>query len=181
MHSSATVRTFSITFLFVLCLSMPALGQLNITSDSVEGFGPADFHRLEAEAKGRAWLDRSVFDAFRETTDLVCTQTNYDVRFHDIYIRVDDNTETLHGCVKFVAAATEPSVNQVQVDLTYNMTVDSIVSPAGSLTYTRDGDVVVVTADEIIDIGPEAGEHGGGVPGDTADVPGSGHQAWLCG
>ena len=83
------------------------------------------------------------------------TQTNYDVRFYDIDLRVDDTTEILTGVVKFIADAAEPLVTQVEVDLYSNMTIDSIVNGAASLTFSRAGNVVTVNLDKAYALGEQ--------------------------
>ena len=75
------------------------------------------------------------------------TQTNYDVTFYDIDIRVDDTTETLFGSVGIFALAVEDGVSEVQVDLDYRIIVDSVVGPGGALAYSREGDYLIVTLD----------------------------------
>ncbi|PWB72806.1 hypothetical protein C3F09_06040 [candidate division GN15 bacterium] len=105
-------------------------------------------HRQMAEAKSRALYDQRYVDRIVSASAAANTQTNYDVKFYDIHLRVNDTTSILYGAVKMVAEATEPGVSQVQVDLFDNMVIDSIVSPAGALTYTRASNMVTVTLDK---------------------------------
>ncbi len=105
---------------------------------------PAERHQKMWEAKARTLADRQYSQQLAAQAPLVNTQTNYDVKFYDIYIRVNDTTNVLYGAVRMVAASTQPGVNAVQVDFFDNMAVDSIVAPSGQLSYTRASNVVTV-------------------------------------
>ncbi len=109
---------------------------------------PTQIHEKLWEGKARSILDQEFSSRLKSAEVGASTQTNYDVLFYDIDIRVNDTTEILYGVVKFVAEAVDPSVSQVQVDFYYNMIVDSIVNPSGVNSYTRSGDVVTVTLDK---------------------------------
>ncbi|MDF1543816.1 MAG: M1 family aminopeptidase [bacterium] len=109
---------------------------------------PSQIHEKLWEGKARSLLDQEFTRSLKSSETAANTQTNYDVLFYDINIRVDDTTENLYGVVKFVATAVDPSVSQVEVDFQSNMTVDSIVNPTGTNSYTRSGNVVTVTLDK---------------------------------
>jgi len=115
---------------------------------------PSQIHQRLWESKVRAQTDREFFRGLA-SAEGASTQANYDVRFYDIFIRVNDTTEIIYGRVKFVADAAQPSVSAVEVDFAANMTVDSIVAPSGPLTYSRSGDVVTVNLDSTYRVGEE--------------------------
>jgi len=116
---------------------------------------PSELHRFLSEGKSRAAADRGFAEKFFAQSQRENTQTNYDVKVYDIGLRVDDTTHTLFGRVKFVADATIDGVTAVQVDLLDNMPIDSIVSPAGQLTYARADNVVTVTLDQAYNTGEQ--------------------------
>ena len=141
--------TLAATFL-VTAAATVAQSADNVNWDSAPAW---QIHREMAEAKSRVMFDRQYIDRIVSARAAVNTQTNYDVLFYDVFIRVNDTTQILYGVVKLSAKATEPSVSQVQIDLFDNMVIDSIVSPAGALTYNRAANVVTVTLDKAYNTG----------------------------
>ena len=86
----------------------------------------------------------------------VNTQTNYDIEFYDVFIRVNDTTEILYGSVRFVGKAVDASVSEIQVDLFSTMNVDSIVDNTyGPLAYSELGNVVTITLDHVYSAGEQ--------------------------
>ncbi len=84
-------------------------------------------------------------------------QADYDVLWYDIKMKAVDIDESisdsLYGAVTFHAAAVVDGLTQVPVDLIDENPIDSIVSPAGTLTYTRADDVVTVFLDRTYSLG----------------------------
>ncbi len=112
-------------------------------------------HQKMAEGKMAAYLNKQRALALAAAEALENTQTNYDVLFYDIYIRVNDTTEIIYGKVTFVALAAQSGVGEVQIDFFDNMTIDSIVAPSGPLSYSRANNVVTVTLDAIYNAGQQ--------------------------
>jgi aminopeptidase N len=110
-----------------------------------EKIPPSVIHQKMWEAKVAAHKEQQRLRALVAAEGMVNTQTNYDVLFYDIYIRVNDTTEIIYGKVTLVAQAAEDGVSQIQVDFFDNMTIDSIVAPSGALSYSRANNVVTVT------------------------------------
>ncbi len=153
-NSTALKTTVFTIWLITLCsglIAAQALPKNGLQTD----VSPSDIHRFLSEGKQRAMADRLFADKFLDRRGPASTQTNYDVLFYDVFIRVDDTTETLHGRVTFVALATEDGVSEVQVDFHADMSVDSLVGPTGYLAYSRDGDVVTVVLDGIYNEGEQ--------------------------
>ena len=140
-----------------------AFGQTDGVS-SADEINPSEIHRVLGEAKASA-LDRSrrmqSVAAARPEGD----QTNYDVTWYDITIRVNDTTEILYGVVTFIAKATVNGVAAIDFNFYNGMSVDQIIAPSGLLTFTRTGDFVTVNLGQSYDIGEEF----------TFDVHYSGH------
>ncbi|HUV31323.1 MAG TPA: M1 family aminopeptidase [Acidobacteriota bacterium] len=150
-----TAIFLGLTLVFCIVLSSPIVVAQRLDSDSDTPLTPSQMHEVLGRQKAEA-LDRTrrvLSEA--ATAAAASTQTNYDVLRYDIYIRVDDTLEILHGAVGFVARATESAVSEVEVDLFSDMAVDSIVSLAGVLGYGRTGDVITVVLDRSYDIDEE--------------------------
>lgn len=140
----------------VICL-LTAQFALPATDDNIDWSKatPAERHQKMWEAKARTFADRQYTQQLAAQAPMVNTQTNYDVKFYDIYIRVNDTTNVLYGAVRIEAAAAQPGVNAVQVDFFDNMSVDSIVAPSGPLAYTRASNVVTVTLSQTYNQGDQ--------------------------
>jgi hypothetical protein len=146
-----------------------------------DSLSPSELHQLMGESKAQALARaRRVAQVAMPTggVDL----TNYDVGFYDISIRVDDTTEVLYGRVRLMADITFRGVEEVAVCFFDNMLVDSIVSPAGELSYTREGNAVTITLDRLYDFGEQVDfdfwYHGhpieGGLQSFSFDITGDG-------
>ncbi len=120
-----------------------------------DGLSPAQIHQIMWESKVSGRMDREFTRTLAARESIENTQTNYDVLFYDIFIRVNDTTKVIYGVVTMVARATEAGVGLVQIDFHQNMLIDSIVAPSGVLGYTRSGDVVTVTLDGTYDAGQQ--------------------------
>lgn len=149
--SRITLTIFSLFFLLTSSLTADVSDE-QIDWDNAP---PSQIHQRLWEAKALAHMDKQFARSLVVREGLENTQTNYDVLFHDIFIRVDDTTEIIYGRVKFVALAAEDGVTEVQVDFYDNMTIDSIVSPSGALSYSRSNNVVTVTLDLTHDTGEQ--------------------------
>ncbi|MBI5267795.1 MAG: M1 family metallopeptidase [candidate division Zixibacteria bacterium] len=114
---------------------------------------PAEFHQEMWKYKARALAARK--GAMESAALGAVSQTDFDVRFHDIYIRVNDTTQVLYGRVLMVADATVDGLSQVQIDFYSNMTIDSIVAPSGTLAYSRAGNVVTITLGQTYNTGQQ--------------------------
>ena len=143
-------RSVSSAALVTLLVSLVVLVSSVIADDPeplvIDGMTPSDIHRIMGEMKASA-LDRSRRMQMASAEQPQADQTNYDVKWYDISIRVNDTTEVLYGTVAFVAEATVNGVNQVEVDFHSGMTIDGIQGSSGSLTYTRAGNNVTITLD----------------------------------
>jgi aminopeptidase N len=116
---------------------------------------PAQIHQKMWESKSRSLADQQHTRELMAQSPMVNTQTNYDMKFYDIYIRVNDTTKILYGKVGFVATATQDAVTDVQVDFFDNMFVDSIVAPSGALVYSRLSNMVTITLDHAYNTGDQ--------------------------
>ncbi len=136
--------------LLILASSVLAGG---LTDNLPDGLTPSGLHQIlgeqKAEALGRARSAR----ALAASKTPAANQTEFDVLWYDITIRVDDTTEVLHGVVTIRANAVVDGVTEVEIDYCETMTVEGIVGSSGALGYFRSGDVVTVTLDRTYDAG----------------------------
>jgi len=146
------VPTLTLLITVILCPTSVSAEHL-FDIDGVQ-MTPSQLHEIMAKGKAEA-LQRSRDAGRLSASAAASTQTNYDVLFYDIFIRVNDTTEILYGSVGFVAKAAEPGVSEVEVDFYSGMSIDSIVSPAGILSYSRAGSVVTVVLDGTYDTDEE--------------------------
>ncbi|HOP07193.1 MAG TPA: M1 family metallopeptidase [candidate division Zixibacteria bacterium] len=135
--------------LISLLWSSVAAGNEPLVADDEQQMSPAEMHRYLGAAKASALSERRVASQLATGGRLDGTQINYDMKFYDIAIRIDDTAEVLYGRIGFTAAAAASEVTQIQIDLQADMVADSIVAPSGPLGFYRDGDIVVVQLDRL--------------------------------
>ncbi len=112
-------------------------------------------HQKLWEGKVSAALDKEFVRQLAARAPVENTQTNYDVLFYDVNIRVNDTTEIIYGIVKMVAAATIDGVAEVQVDFHDGMILDSIQASSGPLVFSRLDNVVTVSLDAVRNSGEQ--------------------------
>jgi len=146
---SLVLRGFFYVSLFTILLFVNLSSTAQEIDDAIDwdNASPSQIHQRMAEMKAAALADKMFVRGLADGAIAASTQTNYDVIFYDIDIRIDDTTETLFGVIKFVATAVGDGITQVEVDYAASMFIDSIVAPSGELSYSRNGDVVMVTLD----------------------------------
>ena len=120
-----------------------------------ETASPSDIHQHMGEGKARAFFDREFVRKIETQHALANTQDNYDVKYYDVFIRVNDTTEILYGHVGFLVEATTTGVSELQIDLHQAMTVDSVVGPGGALAFTHADDYVTLTLDHAYSTGEQ--------------------------
>lgn len=147
-----TLLLIATSLLSILIVPPPATADDDIDWETAP---PSVIHQKLWEAKASAYMNKQLARKLASAGIAENTQTNYDIKYHDIYIRVDDTTEIIYGRVTFLAAAAEDGVTEIQIDFFDNMTIDSIVAPSGPLSYTRANNVVTVTLDGTYNTGEE--------------------------
>ena len=140
-------------FLVVAVLTGPVCGDDRTDTDA-EFLNPSDMHKMLGQQKAEA-LDRSRRMAAQALVSSAEDQTDYDMIWYDINIRVNDTTEILYGKITFLAAATVDGLGAVEVDLNSGMAVDSIKAASGDLAYGRALDRVTVVLDRTYNTGEE--------------------------
>jgi len=117
-----------------------------------KGFEPAELHRMLSEGKSKVWSDKAMVAKMLSSKAAV-NQHQYDMKKYDIFINVDDTTQSIDGRVGFFADATEDGVSSVDIDLNSGMSIDSIKNSTGALVFSRDADVTSITLDKTYNTG----------------------------
>jgi len=142
----------------LILLSLLAFGSAGVAGDLAsvlpDDLTPVELHKYLGEQKAQA-LDRSRRFQRLAAGESATAQTDFDVKWYDITIRVNDTTEYLYGNVTVVAEAVVDGLTEVEIDFCETMTVDGIVAPSGALAFTRAGDVVTVTLDDVYNAGEQ--------------------------
>ncbi len=125
-----------------------------IERDRFEENPPSAVHRQLSDAKSRSLSDRD-FAQKSLPSQPATFQLEYDVRFYDISMRINDTNEIIYGRVGILAAATEDGVTTVDLDLHTAMSIDSIWNSSGNLGINRIGNVLIVTLDKAYNTGEE--------------------------
>jgi hypothetical protein len=146
------VNLRSLLILITLIAIAPMVQAGALTDDLPDDLTPSQLHQIMGEHKALA-LDRARRHQAMAATAAATNQTDFDVRWYDINIRVNDTTELLYGRVTIIADATVNGLREVEIDFSETMTVETIIAPSGALAYTRAGDVVTVTLDDTYNAG----------------------------
>ncbi|MFH2049405.1 MAG: M1 family aminopeptidase [bacterium] len=74
---------------------------------------------------------------------------NYDVLFYDINLKIKHtDADKIKGTVGIEARILEANVNEIQINLDDNMTVDSVFNELGLLAFEHTDDLITVTLDK---------------------------------
>lgn len=149
-YFNSRIILVSIIIIIALAISVVGIDSDNIDNDVRDWTKatPSEIHQEMWNHRVKALEKYFEHQEAQKLEKVSFGQVNYDMKFYDINIRVDDTTEILYGVVKFVAEATENGVATVDVDFYDNMTIDSMVVSGGQLSYTRSNNVVTITLDQ---------------------------------
>ncbi|MFH1679563.1 MAG: M1 family aminopeptidase [Candidatus Eisenbacteria bacterium] len=94
---------------------------------------------IEAERKAKSF--ERLFAAMGKTTR---TQEQFDVLYYDLDLDLDPATSTLTGSVRMDATPSGASIDEVELDLLDNMTVDAVTVGGAAAGWTHANDLVTV-------------------------------------
>jgi hypothetical protein len=146
-----------VTTLFLCLLVVPFAGsgraddQIDINA---EDLNPSEVHQILGRQKAEALSRARQLTAMAEAESAEA-QTDYDMKWYDITIRVNDTTEILYGKVTFLGESLVDALGYVEIDFSAGMTVDSIKGLSGHLVYSRSLDRVTVFLDGPYDAGEQ--------------------------
>ncbi len=72
-------------------------------------------------------------------------QTEYDVHYYDLDLTIDPNTQTVSGTVTIEAEVLSASLNQMDLNLLNNMSVNQVRWSGGSLAFSHANDILTIT------------------------------------
>ncbi len=81
------------------------------------------------------------------------TQWQFDVNYYEIYFDINFTTEIIDGYVTMQATSLFDGLTQVQIDLYWDMTVDSVIQNGSQVTNSHVGNLITVTLDQPYDSG----------------------------
>jgi len=114
---------------------------------------PSQYHQKLADDKASALADKQLLRQIAMAGARDNNQPDYDVTLYDVAIRINDTTEIIYGVVTMVAAATVDGVTEVEIDFQASMIMDSVKSSSGIRVFSRVGDVLTVTLDQVHNTG----------------------------
>ena len=149
-----------IAVILIVALVLSDLAGVNISAEmwpapdlSVKD-SPAAMHREMARFKAKA-LDKQREIQRAEALLQAPYQTNCDIVYYDVEIRVNDTTEFLYGVVRVVGLATEDNVDRIDLNFDHTMTTDSAVGPSGLLSISHPDVMLYVTLDRVYNTGEQ--------------------------
>ncbi len=106
---------------------------------------PSQIHKHMAEQKAASLADKRLNRSMAAAVTAASNQTDYDVLFYDIDLRINDTTGMIYGGVRVVGEVVVDSISELELDFHSAMTVDSVTSPDGLRQYSHGSDVLTVT------------------------------------
>lgn len=80
--------------------------------------------------------------------------SNYDLKWHELYLEVDPNQTSLSGCITSLLTPTSPGVNQIIYDCSDSLIVDSVLLNGNPVSFSRPGnDGLVIETGATLNIG----------------------------
>ncbi len=137
-----THLVFKLCFLVAFVISFSVLGLAQPQPRWIQPERPGDIACQVAEAKARFFARMEAL-----ATEPTPNQNCYDAKYYHLDLNIDPATQTVSGGVEMRAEVTTGPLSQVDVDLYSNMTVDSITSASGNLTFSHANDILTVNLD----------------------------------
>jgi len=143
--------------LFVVLGVCPAFSNdLPVDYDDVAfDMGPREIHQWLWENELRPELAR-LQEAAKLAADKTATNwQDYDMRYYNINLNIDDVLQTINGAVGTYGVVTASAIDFVAVNLLMAMNVDSVISGGTPLTFLHDEDMLTVYLDRSYSYGEE--------------------------
>ncbi|MCK4415173.1 MAG: hypothetical protein KAY32_16700 [Candidatus Eisenbacteria sp.] len=142
-RDSAAALLIGVTLLWVS--AVPALSQMLAGE-------PADFDAAVDEAARKIAFYEKLTRAGEEPT---ANQLALDACYYDLALTIDPVAETVAGTLTARLQVTAAQVQQVDLDLADELSVDAVTLGGFPASYTHSGDVVAITLDRIYTQGEE--------------------------
>ena len=105
---------------------------------------PWQMHQIMAASKAGDLSRARALAAEAAKTTSFLDQTTFDVGFHRIELRIDIPSEMIYGDVLVQGKATVDGLDAVELDMYTNLTVDSVYTPGGTLSYSHAANKLLV-------------------------------------
>jgi len=140
-----------LAILLILALTaftLTAVGQSGLTEPTPR-LTTSEKHEIMGRAKAEKLDIRRNLEEYAKLA-LAANQTDFDVNYYGISIDVDIPSTEIFGDVTVQAKALVDALDEVQLDLVDDLTVDSVYVPgSGQLGYSHAGNILTVTLDQI--------------------------------
>jgi hypothetical protein len=112
---------------------------------------PSEMHSIMGQSKTARLA--SLRSAYKMAPAMPLSQTDYDVIYHKIELKVDVPSTLLYGNVKMAAKSLSPGLDSVEVDFDAAMTIDSIYTEEGTLlAFSHAGYRATIRLDRAYDV-----------------------------
>ncbi len=147
-------RLLSALLSLTFCLTIVSIPPLVIASDDLAGperiLSPSQMHSIMGKAKAEKL--ETLRTAYKMAPTKILSQTDYDVTFYRIELKVDVPTTKIYGNVKMAAKSLVNGLDTVDVDFDATLTIDSIYTDDGTLLgYSFAGYRVTIQLDHPYD------------------------------
>ena len=126
--------------IFFFCFLAALFGETGRADDPLDvdaqSLSPSEVHQILGRQKAESLSRARRLTAMAEAESAE-DQTDYDMKWYDITIRVNDTTEILYGTVTFLGESLVNGLGYVEVDFSSAMTVDSVSVPSGNRCTAR--------------------------------------------
>ncbi|SYZ74119.1 exported hypothetical protein [Candidatus Zixiibacteriota bacterium] len=145
MKLSASV---SVILLILTLTSSPLFAQIpDSGSEPPPGLTPAQLHTIMGQAKAEQVT--KFRQAMSMATPMLYNQTDYDVNYYRIELKVNVPSQILYGNVSMAAKSLVNGLDTVGVDFDATLTIDSVYLPSGQrLNYSFTGYSLTVQLDK---------------------------------
>ncbi|MEE9443059.1 MAG: M1 family aminopeptidase [candidate division Zixibacteria bacterium] len=145
------MKPIYLTLIFIISLNSLILGQENIVSEpAIEKIQQFSFEDEDISIFSGAF-DSDNDTGVRELADY----SDYDITYYRLDLRVDEVNEIIYGAVGIQGKSLVSSLNEINLDFSLNMIIDSIYFESGDLSFDYDLGQLVVTLERDYNIDEE--------------------------
>lgn len=137
---------FILSFLTLIISPLNAQSLLDGLSPD-DSISPSTVHRIMGEAKTRQLA--SFRAAMAAQPEALFSQTQFDVGYYKIELKVDVPSKLLYGTVKMEARSLGDGLDTVQLDFDAIMTIDSVYIGSTLLSFAQSGYAATIQLDRI--------------------------------
>ena len=157
MRQSPPPRVLTILAALVLLFTLISSALADSIDDGIdwEKATPVEIHRHMGQLRAERLQESREAQKMLGQEKAPSGYTDYDVTFYDVALDIDHVAQVIHGAVGIHAKAVTGGLAQVPVSFASGLSIDSIYSSTGNLSYSRSGDVVTVALPATYNAGEE--------------------------